>query len=348
MTCAQQTAADLTPKQKAAQLVLVAMTPSTIGTAGSQITDGNASGVFLLGGWNGIPTALKATDQIHALSKDADGIGNWVAIDQEGGEVQQLTGPNIVEIPSAVSQGGMDPAALQAEAKIWASSLAEAGADINLAPVADVVPADIGSKNAPIGLYNRQYGSTPETVTPSVIAFMQGMQDAGVIPTVKHFPGIGRILGNTDTTAVGISDETATADDPALQPFQAAIDAGAPMIMVSTALYPKLDPQNKAAFSSAIVTDLLRTQMGFGGVVISDDLGAAKSVADIPVGERLTKFIDAGGDVVLTADPPQAATMNSAAVDKYGADPVFAGKVDAAVERVLTLKDEHDLLPCSS
>lgn len=348
MTCAQQTAAGLSPAQKAAQLVLVAMTPSTIGTAGAQITEGNAAGVFLLGGWAGIDTAAKATEQIHQLSADTAGIGTWVAIDQEGGQVQQLTGSNVAEIPAAVTQGGMNPQDLQAEAKIWAASLVDAGADINLAPVADVVPADVGSKNAPIGLYGRQYGSTPETVTGPMIAFMKGMQEAGVIPTVKHFPGIGRILGNTDTTASGISDAVTTADDPALQPFQAAIDAGAPIIMVSTALYPNLDPHNKAAFSSPIITDLLRAQLGFGGVVVSDDLGAAASVADVPTGERLTRFVEAGGDVVLTAEPAQAATMNAAAVQKYGAEPAFAAKVDAAVERVLTLKDEHDLLPCST
>lgn len=347
LTCAQQTAADLTTEQKAAQLVLVAMTPSSIGTAGAQITAGHASGVFLLGGWPGIDVAAKATEQIHALSTDTAGIATWVAIDQEGGEVQQLTGPNVAEIPPATAQGGMDPQALAAEAKIWAMSLADAGADINLAPVADVVPDAVGPKNAPIGLYGRQFGATPEAVTPAMLAFLQGMQDGGVLPTVKHFPGIGRILGNTDVTGVGISDETTTAQDPALQPFQAAIDAGAPLIMVSTALYPKLDPQNKAAFSSAVVTDLLRTQMGFAGVVISDDLGAAKSVAEVPVGERLTRFVDAGGDVVLTADPAQAEVMNDAATAKYAADPQFAAKLDAAAERVLTLKDQRGQLPCS-
>lgn len=347
-SCVQRVAATLTPREKAAQLVLVAMTPSSIGTAGAQIAEGNASGVFLLGGWSGIPATAQATGQIHALSEKTGGIGTWVAIDQEGGEVQQLRGPNVTDIPSAVTQGKMDPTALQAEAAIWASALADAGADINLAPVADVVPADIGTKNAPIGLYGRQYGSSPEAVTGSMLAFLHGMQAGGVIPTVKHFPGIGRILGNTDTTAVGIADDVMTSQDPFLQPFQAAIDAGAPVVMVSTARYPNLDPQNQAAFSEPIITGLLRGQMGFGGVVISDDLGAAASVEGVPVGERFTRFVGAGGDVVLTAQPSQAATMNAAAVAKYTADPQFAAGLDAAVERVLTLKDQHDLLPCSA
>lgn len=346
-TCAEQTAATLSPKQKAAQLVLVSMTPSSIGTASEQITLGNAAGVFLLGGWNGTTATANAAATIHALSASAGGIGTWVTIDQEGGEVQQLKGPGASVIPSALEQAELG-AGLEAQATAWASELKAAGIDINLAPVADVVPADVGTKNAPIGLYGRQYGATPEEVTTPMIAFMKGMQAGGVQPTIKHFPGIGRILGNTDKTTAGISDETMITSDPFLQPFKAAIDAGAPIVMISTARYPKIDPQNQAAFSSAIITDLLRGQLGFDGVTFTDDVGAAKSVEAVPVAERITRYVDAGGDVVLTAQPTQAQTMNDAVVSKYGSDPAFAAKVDAAATRVLELKDEQELLPCSA
>lgn len=344
-SCAEQTAANLTPKQKAAQLVLVAMTPSSTGTAAEQISNGNASGVFLLGGWT--PDQLvQPAKMIHELSVAGAGIGTWVTIDQEGGAVQQLHGAT--QIPSALKQSGMAPDQLRAQAAGWASELKASGVDINLAPVADVVPASIGTKNAPIGLHDRQYGATPETVTPSLIAFMQGMQDSGIIPTIKHFPGIGRIAGNTDLTASGISDENMTAQDPLLQPFQQAIEAGAPIVMISTARYPQLDPDNQAAFSSAIITGLLREQMGFDGVTFTDDVGAAKAVADVPVADRITRFVAAGGDVVLTAQPAQAQTMNDAVVARYGADQAFAAQVDASVLRVLGLKDKQKLLPCSS
>ncbi|WP_134323909.1 glycoside hydrolase family 3 N-terminal domain-containing protein [Cumulibacter soli] len=344
LSCAQQTAADLAPKEKIAQLVLVAMTPDSVDAAAAQISEGNASGVFLLGGWPSIETTAAASAQIHELSGDVD---TWVAIDQEGGEVQQLRGGTVANIPAAVEQAAMDPVDLQTQAETWAASLVEAGIDINLAPVADVVPADIGAANAPIGQFGRQYGTTPDAVTPPMIAFMKGMQDGGILPTVKHFPGIGRIQGNTDVTTDGISDPTTTPDDPALAPFEAAIADGAPIIMVSTAIYPSIDPDNNAAFSAPIITDLLRDDLGFDGVVMSDDLGAAASVSDVPVGQRLTRFVDAGGDVVLTADPNQAVEMNSDALAKYDNDPQFAEKVDAAALRILTLKDEQGSLACS-
>lgn len=348
LSCVQEIVSGLSTQQKAAQLVLVGMTTSTIGTASAQIADGYASGVFLIGGWPSTATTSSAAEQIHQLREATAGIDTWVAIDQEGGQVQQLNGPDASVIPSALEQGTLAPEDLQVAAEAWALELANVGADINLAPVADVVPTQIGKQNAPIGLYDRQFGSDPAAVTGSVIAFMHGMQDGGVLPTVKHFPGIGRILGNTDQTAIGISDQVMTVDDELLEPFQAAIDAGAPIVMISTAKFPNIDPDNLAAFSSAVIDDLLRGSMGFDGVVISDDLGAAVSVADVPVDERITRFIAAGGDVVLTAQPTQAVTMNEAVVSRYDEDPQFAAQVDAAVERVLTLKDANGQLPCSS
>lgn len=346
-SCAQQTADGLTPEQKGAQLILVAMSSSTIGSTSTQITDGYAGGVFLLGGWSSVTTTATAAEHIHLLADGTTGIAPWVTIDQEGGAVQQLEGPDIPAIPSALDQAELGAVDLRAQATLWGHQLKGAGIDINLAPVADVVPTEKGTKNAPIGYYARQYGATPDEVSGPMIAFMQGMQDAGITPTVKHFPGIGRIDGNTDKTAAGIADHQLTADDPLLQPFQDAIDEGAPIVMVSTAQYPNLDPANQAAFSPPIVTDLLREKMGFDGVVFSDDVGAAVSVSGIPVADRATRFIEAGGDVVLTAVADQAPTMHAAIVAKYAADTEFADQVDDAVDRVLALKEEQGLLVCA-
>ena len=104
--------------------------------------------------------------------------------------------------------------------------------------------------------------------------------------TVKHFPGIGRIVGNTDVTARGITDTRTTADDPYLEPFAAGIEADVDLVMVGSAIYSKLDPGTNAAFSKPIVTDLLRGRLGWKGVVITDDVGAAKAVSAVPVGQR--------------------------------------------------------------
>lgn len=347
LSCAVSTTQKLDAHQKAAQLLMVGMTTTTTSLAHRVVQDGDAGSVILLGGWASPASVSGAAGALQRLAPGEDPIGIWVAVDQEGGQVQQVKGPGIDTIPSALNQADVPPAELRTQAARWAQQLADLGVHINLAPVADVVPTEIGTSNAPIGYWSRQYGATADEVTPPMLAFMHGMQDGGLVPTVKHFPGIGRITGNTDQTATGIDDEAMTTDDPMLDPFRAAIDEGAPMIMVSTARYPRIDPDNQAAFSSPIITDLLREQIGFEGVVITDDVGAARSVAATSVADRATLFIDAGGDLVLTADPEQIPLMNQAIAERYGSDPAFAAKVDASVARVLALKDDQKLLPCS-
>jgi beta-N-acetylhexosaminidase len=179
------------------------------------------------------------------------------------------------------------------------------------------------------------------------VAFLKGMHAAGVATTVKHFPGLGRITGNTDLTVRGITDGVASSADPYLQPFAAGIAAGTDLVMVGSAIYSRLDPGVNAVFSRKIVTGLLREQLGYDGVVITDDVGVAKSVAAVPPGARATSFIAAGGDIVLTASPSTVPVMHDAITARMKSDPAFAAQVEAAVTRVLTLKVERGLARCA-
>jgi beta-N-acetylhexosaminidase len=208
------------------------------------------------------------------------------------------------------------------------------------------VAASFAPRNAPIGAYQREYGNDPGTVSRSVVAAVQALQSGGVSATLKHFPGLGRVTGNTDLTANGTTDTTTTADDAYLQPFRAGIRAGADLVMVSSAIYPKIDAANRAAFSPSVVSDLLREQLGFKGVVISDDLGGAVAVASTPAGERATRFVAAGGDIVLTGLPLTVPTMADALHAKASAEPAFAAQVDAAATRVVELKTRRGLASC--
>ena len=116
--------------------------------------------------------------------------------------------------------------------------------------------------------------------------------------------------------------------------------------MVGSARYSKIDGETPALFSQKIVTGMLREDMDFDGVVITDDVGAAKAVAATPVPERATKFVAAGGDIVLTADPSQVPTMVSAIETKAKGDTAFGKQVTASVTRVLALKEDMGLLRC--
>ena len=169
------------------------------------------------------------------------------------------------------------------------------GIDLDLAPVADVVTADMSTRNQPIGQLGRGYGQTASDVTTNAGAVIAGMHAAGVTTSIKHFPGLGDVTANTDE-AVAV-DTTTRADSDTVGVF-AALSGSTDTIMVGSAIYRQIDPDNPALFSSAIVTDLLRDRLGYGGVIVSDDLGAAAALDAYDVAGRGTRFLRAGGDLL--------------------------------------------------
>jgi beta-N-acetylhexosaminidase len=347
--CARRTADALTEDQALGQLLMVAFQTGASRTALDElIAEQHVGNVIYLGGWDGAALVKKTSAHLQAQATKAAtaGIPLLLAADQEGGEVRQLRGKGFSKVPSAEAQAQMSSAELTAAAKGWAGELKAVGINVNLAPVTDTVPADIGRANGPIGKYGREYGSDPATVTRASTAFLKGMIDGGIMGTVKHFPGLGRIRNNTDFNTTGITDEVATPKDPFLAPFAAGVKAGAGLVMVSSARYPGLDDTGtQAMFSKPIITGLLRQQLGFDGVVITDDINA-KSVRAIPAAERATRFIRAGGDILLTGDPGSVPAMTRAMADTARADEGFAVHVDAAVLRVVALKERMGLISC--
>ena len=262
-----------------------------------------------------------------------------VATDQEGGEVQVLSGSGFSDIPSALDQSAQPRDQLVASARTWGKELADAGVNMNLAPVVDLVDISRPTSNEPIGRWGREYGHDAATVSSQAGAFAEGMRASKVIPTYKHFPGLGRVKDNTDTSAGVVDSTTNRLPDAAVGVFSNAIAAGAQVIMVSSATYSLIDPSAPAVFSSTIVTDMLRTQMGFSGVVITDDVSAAVQVQEVGAGDRAVRAIRAGCDIVLaSADPTVVADMIKALIATAQSDPAFAARVDESATRVLNLK----------
>ena len=315
----------------------------------SLVTSRHLGGVILLGGWHDGASQVRATTRHLAdLASDRStaGLGLLLAADQEGGAVQQLQGSGFSRMPSAREQNAEGPSALTADATIWGGQLRRAGINVNLAPVADTVPASIGTDNQPIGRFHRNFSSDPDRNSEMVSAFMAGMRAGGVASTVKHFPGLGRITGNTDVTSSGITDRVTTMDSEYLEPFRTGIQDGVELVMVGSAIYSRIDPGTNAVFSKRVISDLLRDRLSYDGVVVTDDVGAAKSVAEVPVGQRATRFVRAGGDIVLTARPSTVPTMHDALTRAMRSDPAFAAQVQAAVTRVVDLKLRMGLAHC--
>ena len=331
----------MTEAQRVGQLFMVDCPSTYVRDATLQAIDSDGVGSVILDG-----TSYLAGGQTLQITRELQQhapahVGLFVATDQEGGEVQRLRGPGFSTIPSAVVQGGYSPAQLRADARVWGIQLRLAGVNVDLAPVLDTVPPDWGS-NPPIGDLDREYGRTPAAVASHGVAVAQGLADAGVAATAKHFPGLGRTYGNTDLTG-GVQDTVTTPHDPYLAPFANAITAGVPFVMMSTAIYTRIDASRPAAFSPVVI-GILRGYLGFGGVIISDDLGEAAQVRGYSVGQRAVDFVAAGGDMVLTVDATQAATMTQAVLAQAQASPSFRAKVDAAALVVLQAKQSEGLL----
>jgi beta-N-acetylhexosaminidase len=269
------------------------------------------------------------------------GVSPFISTDQEGGEVQRLTGKGFARMPSALTQGGWQLSDLRAASRRWGKQLWEAGVDLDLAPVADTVPGKHASANQPIGQFDREYGHTPSVVATHIVAFLRGMRDAGVDTTVKHFPGLGRASGNTDTSP-RVTDPT-TRHGPYLKPYREAIKAGSQFVMVSSAVYPHIDAHHPACFSGIVITSMLRGDLHFKGVVISDDLGTP-AMSGIPVGRRAVDFFAAGGTMLLDTSIGQLPAMIHAVLAEEATSPGFAKLVKAAVLNDLVAKARAGLI----
>ena len=349
LSCVQRTFASMTEAQRIGQLFMVGLVDDQLDASESEAIHqwhfGSVSYTRRTARGVAADRAVGDAVQAEATQSVTGGVRFFVAANQEGGSIQALTGPGFEVMPSALDQGSLAPSALQAMALRWGTQLRAAGINLNFAPVADVVPPGTDAQNAPIGQLRREFGHDPATVTSHVTAFIAGMRQAGVATSVKHFPGLGRVAGNTDYTGAVI-DSVTTRTDPYLVPFSTAIRSGVPFVMVSLATYERIDPQHLAAFSPIVIAGMLRHDLGFGGVVISDSLSAA-AVASISPGSRAIAFVAAGGDMIIINRLSDAITMAKALAVGTTQSALFSARVDNAVNNVLREKAAFGLLPCS-
>lgn len=336
---AARVVARMSVSERAGQILMTAGTVSELPGLAAAVRRYHVAGVMVRGrDDSGTATVAKALAFVRAAAPSGPPL--LTATDQEGGTVQVLTGPGFSAIPSAVQQGLGSTAATRTDAERWGRQLAQADVSLDLAPVADVPCAAMLHDNPPVADLRRQFSSDPTVAGRHVAAFVRGMTAAGVDTTIKHFPGLGCVRGNTDTEA-HVVDSVTTLDSARLKAFAAGIDAGASFVMLSSAEYSRIDPGTPALFSSRIVHDLLRTRLGFRGVVMSDDLGGAAAVRSWTPARRAVKFVRAGGDLLLDIVPADLGPMHEALMKEASEDPVFSAALTAAAEHVVAARLRH-------
>jgi beta-N-acetylhexosaminidase len=339
---AQQVYDAMTDAQRVGQLLMIGCPSTFVGTTCPDLIRRYHVGSVILVGNSTLgiadQRAVAAGLQRYAPAHDK----LFIATDQEGGYVRRMQGPGFGDFSTALTQGTWATADLKYWATRWGRQLKAAGINLDLAPVLDTVP--VGStNNPPIGDLEREYSHHVAVVQEKGIAVLQGLRAGGVSTTAKHFPGLGRVTANTDTSS-GVKDTITSTTSAYLRPFAAAVAVKVPFVMVSTAIYTRIDATRPAAFSKRVIGGMLRTALGYKGVVISDDLGGARQVARYSVASRALRFENAGGDMILTVDPSQARTMTSAVLARMRTDPAFAKHVRNAALRVLRDKQARGLL----
>jgi beta-N-acetylhexosaminidase len=268
--------------------------------------------------------------ELHDVGDQPDGLPLLVSIDQEGGVVQRLkVGVDVV--PSAASVGAVgDPAYATKVARANGRTLRRLGVTMVMAPVADVDP----DGSSVMG--SRTYSPDRKVAAAMVTATVQGYLDAGIIPAVKHFPGLGTVTGDRHHSLPEQGKSLAQLRHTDLVTFEAAIKAGAPVIMTGHVAVDAIEPGMPASISKGVVQGLLRDTLGFHGVAVTDSQGMGPINGPYNSGEGAVRSLIAGDDLVLNSPYPGRARRALQRAVQSGRLP--ADRLAEAATRVLALR----------
>lgn len=279
---------------------------------------------------------LRLTTELQRLGREA-GLPAplLIAVDEEGGRVMRIH-DGVAALPSELQLGASGPDGVRRAVAATASGLHALGIQLDLAPVADLRwnPAD-----GVIG--DRSFGSDPRAVGPLVAAAVNGLHDGGVAATLKHFPGLGGAAGDPHSAMPTDSESLARWSATQAGSFKAGIDAGADAVMTTAVVVPGLDPSGTPAlFSRAVVTGLLREQLQFQGVIVTDGLGMGGITTLYALPQATVAAVMAGNDLVLlnSADAAYEASAIEMVKQQVRSGAIPMDQVQASAARVIAMR----------
>ena len=329
-----QIVASMSQTEKLGQMMM-------IGIQGTKVDDDSLYMLnqYHMGGVILFDRNMESPEQVKQLTSDLQAQSNekvplFIGIDEEGGDVVRMA-EKLTPPPSQKEIGATGDIE---QAKTWAiktaKSLKEMGINVNFAPVADV-----GSND------KRSYSTDTNTVIDFVRAATKGYQQENIIYSLKHFPGIGkgRVDSHVDSSSIDVTKEILMAED--IIPFKTIIDENGPndyFILVSHLKYPALDEEYPASLSSKIMTDLLRNELGYKGIIITDDMemGAVANHNDFrSIGVNAVK---AGADIVLVChEYEHQQEVYLGLLDAVNSGEISQERIDESVKRIIKVKLLH-------
>lgn len=329
----------LTTEEKVGQLLLAGIEGTSAGEDAAAAIQQFRVGSVILFRRNVESCAQTAqlVSQLHALN--GDGIPLIIASDEEGGLVSRMPG-EVTDLPSAYTYGSVGDEALCLRlGQALAAQCSTIGVNCDFAPVADVWS---NPDNTVIG--KRAFSTDADTVARLVPQVMEGLTQYGVIPVVKHFPGHGDTAVDSHYDLPVVTKTLDELEAVELKPFRAAIEAGAPAVMVAHLLVREMDDTLPATLSPKVVNGLLREELGFEGVVFTDDLTMGAISDSYGMGEAAVLAVEAGCDILLVChglDNLRAAY--EALLEAVTSGRIPLSRLDESVYRILSLKSDYGL-----
>lgn len=337
----------MTVEEKVGQLLVAGIDGLTPGEDGRiAIQDYKVGGIILFG--RNVESAGQLVELTNGL-KELNGnyVNLFLGVDEEGGRVSRMP-PEVAELPSAYEyvRNGGDP---YLRGQVLAQACKTFGFNLDFAPSLDVWS---NPNNTVIG--DRAFGNTFDDVTANGPDCAYGLMDAGVVPVVKHFPGHGDTTVDSHVGLPVVSKSLEELFKEELVPFQLAMKGlslfrerellGVPAVMVAHILMTEIDSEYPASLSPKVVTELLREQMGFDGMVVTDDLTMGAVSDTYSVGETAVLAVEAGCDLLLVCHKTENLTMAyDALLEAVNSGRITEQRLDESVRRILTVKQDYQI-----
>lgn len=332
--------AGMTLEEKIGQMLLVGIDGTSMDAKAQKMIAGDKVGGIILYSDN-ISNLKSLVSLTNALKKSNSGnpAPLFMSVDQEGGKVSRLPDEYAVFPANAAVGGGNSAEAAGTMGELLARAVKSSGFNMDFAPVLDI---NSNPDNPVIG--PRSFGSTADLVTRLGIAEMKGLEREGIVPVVKHYPGHGDTSVDSHLELPVINKTTSQLAKLEWLPFQAAIQHNADAVMVAHILYPKLDPDKPASLSEVIIGQQLRGDMGFKGVVITDDLTMGAIVKNYTLAAAAIDTVLAGSDILLVAhEYKNEQAVRTALLSSVKNGTIKETRIDESVYRILSLKAKYQL-----
>lgn len=330
----------MTLDEKLGQLVIAGIDGHSLNQNTINLIKDYKVGGFILYN-NNISSADQLLSLINSLKEtNSDNpVPLFISVDQEGGNVDRMPG-GIKKFPSNQVIGQKNNSNLSYNiGNTLAFEIKSFGFNLNFAPVLDI---NSNPKNPVIG--NRSFGSNAEVVSNLGVQTMKGIQSGDVIPVIKHFPGHGDTSVDSHKELPVINKDLNKLETSELIPFSNAIKNNADAVMIAHILLPQIDAKNPASLSETIVTDILRHNLNFKGVVITDDITMGAIIKNYNLDDAAVKAINAGNDIVLVAHDYNYEIKVFNALKKAVKDnQITEDRIDESVYRILKLKNKYNL-----